>query len=848
MCDGGILDIHEQGRQGCLLAEELLADEPNPGLTCLGSRGRGRLAGLLTGLCSLAVLGGNSGQTCFGQLAPATPQAVSPADVEPADPIFMPAKRSIVLLLERTEQLLSDGRYAEAVQCLDRILSGNEDFFFKPEAESSVHQSIKSEARRLLGTLPPGGRQSYELQFGALARSTLDNAVETGNISMVAEVARRFFHTDAGYEASFLLGLHHLDHGRPLVAALTLRRLRDEATSSERFEPALSLAMARNWLDAGMPEDAREALEALRDRYADRTVMIEGREVPLFAAGVDPVQWLRTALGPASSEVSASPSNWTMHGGSPQRMAVSPGGRPLLNSRWYVRSTEHPAVEAVIDQLGRQQEDRETPLCPGLYPLVVDDVVLTRTTTNLLAVDFKTGKRLWEVPVVDPLEAALDPPPDGYSSPQLDVDSGLRLRLWGDQTFGTLSSDGRLVFAVEDLPLPTDAIYSAAFMIAGNRGPQTNLRTTNNRLTAFEIRSEGKLRWELGGPYSENPLPLAGAFFLGPPLPLLGDLYVLAEIDGEIRLLALKAESGELLWQQQLAVVDQSIYHDLLRRVSGVSPSYGDGILICPTSNRSIVALDLTTRSLLWGYSYADVVRADLEVPNRFRAMRNRTANPENRWTDSSAVVAEGRVLCTPPDSDQLHCLNLRDGRLLWRVPREDKLFVAAVAEGKLVVAARKGLTALNLENGQSAWESPLVACPPGSEPSGRGYSDGEVYYLPLTSGKLMAVRLATGQVEQVIRSRDRRSLGNLVCHDGKILSQRADGIESYDQLETLRAEVDGLLAARPEDPRALALRGEILWDDGKLDDAVECLRKSLQSGQSPHARLLLRLVLFDCL
>ena len=47
----------------------------------------------------------------------------------------MPADRSTILLLDRTRQLLGQSRYAEAAQCLDKILSSSEDFFFKAEAE-----------------------------------------------------------------------------------------------------------------------------------------------------------------------------------------------------------------------------------------------------------------------------------------------------------------------------------------------------------------------------------------------------------------------------------------------------------------------------------------------------------------------------------------------------------------------------------------------------------------------------------------------------------------------------------------------------------------------------------------
>lgn len=119
------------------------------------------------------------------------------------------------------------------------------------------------------------------------------------------------------------------------------------------------------------------------------------------------------------------------------------------------------------------------------------------------------------------------------------------------------------------------------------------------------MKTEGKLKWEVGGNTGEDDPKLAGAFFLGPPLPLLGRLYVLAEMKGqEIRLLVLSAKTGQLEWSQQLAVVEQNILQDPFRRAAGAMPSFADGVLVCPTAAGAIVALDLTTRSLLWGYQY----------------------------------------------------------------------------------------------------------------------------------------------------------------------------------------------------------------------------------------------------
>ncbi len=69
---------------------------------------------------------------------------------------------------------------------------------------------------------------------------------------------------------------------------------------------------------------------------------------------------------------------------------------------------------------------------------------------------------------------------------------------------------------------------------------------------------------------------------------------------GEIRLVVLDSATGRLQWSQQLAHVDQgTILFDSLRRMSGGSPSFAEGVLVCPTSAGAIVAVDLANRSLL---------------------------------------------------------------------------------------------------------------------------------------------------------------------------------------------------------------------------------------------------------
>ena len=184
-------------------------------------------------------------------------------------------------------------------------------------------------------------------------------------------------------------------------------------------------------------------------------------------------------------------------------------------------------------------------------------------------------------------------------------------------TYGTLSSDGRCVFSIEDLALDSGlgaAAMARRFIVRGrvaigNPADADNEQTSPcNRLAAHEIRT-GKLKWQLGGPAGQYALRQAETFFLGPPLPLMGQLYVLAETKGEIRLLALEAATGDCSgrsnWPRRKQNVHVRRICRLRRRWAGASPSYADGILVCPTSAGAIVGVELATRSLLWGYCYS---------------------------------------------------------------------------------------------------------------------------------------------------------------------------------------------------------------------------------------------------
>src|SRR5205807_4629529 len=102
--------------------------------------------------------------------------------------------------------------------------------------------SAKTEANRLVGQMKPKGLETYELEYGGLAKGKLDEAKKKGDIAMLADVVQKYFHTEAGAEATDLLATYKLDRGEALDAAQLYERLLHHP-SADKLQ-ALTLAKA----------------------------------------------------------------------------------------------------------------------------------------------------------------------------------------------------------------------------------------------------------------------------------------------------------------------------------------------------------------------------------------------------------------------------------------------------------------------------------------------------------------------------------------------------------------------------------------------------------------------------
>ena len=451
--------------------------------------------------------------------------------------------------------------------------------------------------------------------------------------------------------------------------------------------------------------------------------MLGRQKRKVFAKDEEALAWLESSVGLLPRTVA----DWPMYGGDPSRTAIVDDGNPWLKQKYQVPALADAILRHCVEKTRRRHRDDGIAALPSLHPLVVGQTVIMRTATEMRGLDLDTGKIRWEAPMDDRLGSFVRLVDMKTKRQAADaIVRGLAGRLWEDLSFGTASSDGRLVFGLDDVPFDLEGDSQPMVVLPnGRRQVDPGVLKSYNTLSAYDLRT-GKIRWEVGGPPGPGGDSLAGAFFLGPPLPLDDQLYVVADAGDQTRLLAIQAATGAIRKEWTLAVHEEqprafgffvpSRQPETASRRWSAGPSYADGVLVACVPDNRYVGLDLMSGQVLW------VFQDPRETVDRmnFRGRRLQRPNPADgpdRWCDPGATIADGRVLVCPRDSERLVCLRLADGSQVWSIPRGDGLYVGGVHKGKVIVAGHKSIRAISLADGRRAWEQGDVWLPASAPP-----------------------------------------------------------------------------------------------------------------------------------
>jgi outer membrane protein assembly factor BamB len=661
---------------------------------------------------------------------------------------------------------IMDEEWNQAIEALQAVLNEKKDYYVQvaesdpanPKREITRWASAKFEANNLIASMPPKGLQAYELAHGKTAKKMLEDARKDDDRERLADVAMRFRHTKAGAQANKIL--------------------------------------------------AKSAvLDALK---------VDG---------------------------------WPSWRGNVTNTGQATGGTPLLDKKLWSRPIFMDKLDGFNDQdpdddaqacvtaAVKQVSDLKQPVLPGSFPIASQGIMVYRTQRDIRAValkeidarddelgevvNIKPGQLLWKSLPMDRSLAVLLEKNTTRAKVKTWLDAfqqaaGFNSFLYDNTVIGTLATDGRNVYAINDLAVPP---HPGVFM-QNPFNPQMNQLNMGdmrpllmqNELIAYDLVN-GKMVWDL----NQNDPAFKDSHFLSLPISVGGKLYVLNErlidpnqadkpnplgggminpISGESELRLICIDPNKIVQLktspkptvvapiQVLAnvVLQNRMVQDIGRRVNAIQLAYSDGVLVCPTNAGEVFGIDLRTRTLAWSYPYRETAHQPIVLPSMMllpQAKGNVGTTVISKWKSAPPTIQDGKIVFTAPDADSVHCINLRDGRPAWRNGQQKgDLYMAGVFEGRVVIVGAAHIRALDLKNGSQLWSLHT-----GDLPSGQGVASRGIYYLPLKK-EILAVDIVKGEVKAHIRGgAGGVSPGNLVFYENMVLSQTPTEVTAYPQL-----------------------------------------------------------------
>jgi outer membrane protein assembly factor BamB len=809
--------------------------------------------------------------------------------------------------IEAAIDYIADEDWATAIEQLQKLLEINEDVFVRLKRKNGegkeifVWVSAKREADRLIGSMPEVGRDLYRAKFNEKAAGLLKQAKKNGDPSLLNDIMKLYAHTEAGKEAIKLLADYKFDRGEYMPALLCysklIHRLGEEKT------PTTILAKAAWAAHLAPPSSSGKNTITASAVYSEKELwnMLKGRtrEVQFGEQALSPEELQDYVAKLDRSRLEQNASDSMIYRATPSRGNQLVGGPAFMTREWsqpmLSSSDGADAVRQQIRQVKSALKNQGQPIVPSFAPITLTatgskgdkiPLLIYKDYFGITARDLRTGNLSWFAHSDLSLQGLLSSSDNksavgswlGYyqnQHPQM---------IFENSTYGTLSTDGQFVYSVEDLAVPPQPQMNGNPMFINpgmnpNIGTNKNLETASSHSTlqAFSLdKNSGKLTWIVGTDSEKDPL--TDHFFLGPPLPLAGKIFVLAEKQQEIRLICLETvesagASGPLFTprvvsMQTLGLAQEKMRNDPLRRTAAAHLAYSEGILVCPTNAGAVFGVNLLENSLAWAYPYRE--KSDGPPQQRFDrwgrpigpwnqpGMPQPNTPHQNPWKNTAPVISDGKIVFAAPDARSLHCINLRDGSLVWRKNKqEDDLYLGNVYNGFVVVVGKKYTRGLNLATGDIAWTLET------GMPSGQGIGSDNVYYLPVLgkddSGKesqILGIDMERGRIVSRSKSRPRQegkevvydTPGNLLFHDGKVVSLTAEEVAVYPQLKARIAEMDEQIGKNPNDPVALTERGDLRLDKGDLPGAIDDLTTALQNNPTPELRARARAKLYDTL
>lgn len=756
--------------------------------------------------------------------------------------------------LTQTKRAIENKRHSEAVELLQHCFDSDVDgFLFREEWPVS---SFRGQATALLHE---GGEelwQTYETLQGPLARQILNAAQTEGTPWKFLEIIRRFENTTVGAAALDRLANYYLERGDYLSAVNCWQRLIENPVHVNRVSTNLRIKLMLAASRCGKSDLAQQQ----RDLVGTSKTLIAGQ------SWMASDWWKRSQslLIPGTQLTDL----WNLFGGAADRLRIHSGSAPILKPHFRValfdpdinfernpvttagsqpatgtgaipansRAPMRNARERLELEL-KGEQSRALELGFGGSPIVNHRQIIFRDNNGIRSVDRQTGASLWtwetEFSLLNLIQE--NPPQElnQVSSPEY----------FRNSTFQQLSSDGQRAFFIDSAAFPfqrgqvLDAFDDAAFRPDGRRPS-----TPENHLVALNLEApngKGRLCWSTAIDRDPSRVSIwKGHFFLGPPLPVGGMLFSVAEFENQLVLIAMTADSGQLIWKQTLGYLPT----DSPRGMRVTSPqkrlaqacvlAVSEGTIICPLSSGLIVAVDQYTGAFRWWFDFRYPIKKPGDPPANLTRHFTEEMAEKGDYPRSPMILGDRVYYLAPADqlNDAVHCLDLRTGKLIWQVACPDSKYLA-LSENVAIVVAAKDAIGLSLKDGSKLWERRITSV------SGIGAVLSDLFLVPLADGRVLSLNSATGHDAGLSLRENNIRPGNLLIQGEDIVSFNGIELDVYPQSAALLERLTAQAAARMDRDLYWLELGEVQFRLGQLEEAKTSLNKGLSLAKEESSR-----------
>lgn len=607
--------------------------------------------------------------------------------------------------LQRFNEAIRNGSEVGLADLFQRIKMANPEILVPMGNSSGTYAPLYRVLLPMFHSLPEHLRVQLRATESRRADEELARTRLRKSVRGLVQLIHRYPGTDASIQAHLLIARKHRDYGNYAAMTSWLQPVLHQAVSSDFRASATELLNTR---------DSGDAKQAETEHNSPRVI-------------------------PSAVQI-------------PQ------------NLRWQYRPFLPRTSRAEIaGYLSAAAQEAVT--TPTTWNAIVEDrLIIRRSMQGIVAIEIDSGESRWHYPLstshVDLLTETRSRRQSGRQSGQISGDATDIVSAFGDSitadffcrdgVLSRVSADSSNVYAISTNAETSTSSEGLRFLPSNT----SRKRFVGAELVALE-KSTGRRIWTSGNhafapEADETP---SNVWIFGPPATIANRLYVVFEKEAEICLGCLSQRTGQLLWKTVLALPEQSIDKDDVRRLWSAMPVAAEGMIWAPTTCGWITAVDELTRTVLWA---SPVGQRQSGVPiSPTRRGRQIIITPrtllQNRWAAQPILRAGSRLLALPQESLEARILDQADGSLIRKIPVQPGSVFLHADPLRFVLGTAEKILCFACEDGNLEWTYALPE--KSSIPCGRGAIRRGLLMLPMNNGDVVALRLSDGMPHQIAKS-----------------------------------------------------------------------------------------------